>query len=100
LAKPFEFEELSALIEANLRPAKNSAPVPQSAVPPLLKEHLTTTERSVLTYVAMGMLNKEIAKKMCISTRTVESHVRNLLQKTALANRTALARWAMDMQLV
>jgi DNA-binding NarL/FixJ family response regulator len=46
--------------------------------------------------VARGLSNKEIAKEMGVSIRTVESHISNMLQKTALANRTSLTRWAVE----
>jgi DNA-binding NarL/FixJ family response regulator len=57
---------------------------------------LTTTECNVLRYVARGLSNKEIAKEMGVSQRTVESHVSNMLQKTTLTNRTELTRWAIE----
>ncbi len=95
LMKPFEPDELLAIVEAQLRRIStygHASATTRSA----LSDELTPTECEVLKCVAVGMLNKEIAKKMAVSTRTIESHVRSMLQKTNLANRTALARWALD----
>ncbi|WP_287129719.1 response regulator transcription factor [Candidatus Cyanaurora vandensis] len=102
LVKPFELDELTALLEALLRPRNLSKVAPRTIPSDSLasSENLTPTEHSVLQHLAVGMLNKEIAKKMCLSTRTVESHVHSMLQKTTLTNRTALARWAMEAQIV
>lgn len=48
----------------------------------------------VARLVAGGLANKEIASHLHLSVRTVESHVRHLLTKTGLVNRTQLATWA------
>jgi DNA-binding NarL/FixJ family response regulator len=42
------------------------------------------------------MANKDIAEKLNVSQRTIESHVSNMLNKTNLTNRTELARWAIE----
>jgi DNA-binding NarL/FixJ family response regulator len=57
---------------------------------------LTPTERRVVELVAKGMANREIADKLNVSQRTIESHVSNMLNKTNLNNRTELARWAIE----
>ncbi len=57
---------------------------------------LMTTECNVLRYVARGLSNKEIAKKLGVSLRTAESHVSSMLQKTTLTNRTELTRWVIE----
>jgi RNA polymerase sigma factor (sigma-70 family) len=57
-------------------------------------DHLTEREREVLTMVAQGMTTKEIAGKLAISTRTVESHRANLMRKLdvrSIARLTQLA---------
>lgn len=52
---------------------------------------LTKREREVVGLVAYGNSNKEIAKRLHISTHTVKSHVRNVLEKLALHSRLQLA---------
>ena len=52
---------------------------------------LTVREREVLGCLAEGMSNKEIARALGISVRTVTVHVSNLLRKTGAASRTAAA---------
>jgi DNA-binding NarL/FixJ family response regulator len=57
---------------------------------------LTAREREVLGCLAEGMSNKEIARALGISVRTVTVHVSNLLRKTGAASRTAAALWAIQ----
>jgi non-specific serine/threonine protein kinase len=54
---------------------------------------LSVREREVAALVAQGLTNKEIARRLYLSVRTVESHVRHILMKLGLANRTQLASW-------
>jgi DNA-binding NarL/FixJ family response regulator len=50
----------------------------------------------VLGCLAEGMSNKQIARALGISVRTVTVHVSNLLRKTGAASRTEAALWALD----
>ncbi len=52
---------------------------------------LTAREREVLGLLAEGMPNKQIARVLGISVRTVTVHVSNLLRKTGAASRTEAA---------
>ena len=61
-----------------------------------LKADLTDREREVMSAVKRGMSNKEIAEQLNISINTVRSHIRNLLRKLDLTNRTQLAIYAKD----
>ena len=65
-----------------------------SALPPT-EEPLTAREAEVLTLVARGLTNEEIAKMLVISDRTVGKHVGNILDKLHLANRTQAALYAL-----
>jgi predicted ATPase/DNA-binding CsgD family transcriptional regulator len=56
-------------------------------------EGLSVREREVAELVARGQSNKEIAARLHLSVRTVESHVRHMLTKVGLVNRTQLASW-------
>ena len=55
---------------------------------------LTSREREVLDLIAEGLSNKAIASRMHISTHTVKSHVRNIMEKLTLHTRLQLASWA------
>lgn len=55
-------------------------------------ESLTKTEREVARLVDDGLRNTEIADRLFISRRTVESHVSRLYAKLDAPNRVALAR--------
>jgi two-component system nitrate/nitrite response regulator NarL len=59
-------------------------------------ERLTEREKDVLSRVARGLSNKEIAAELGISARTVESHRDSLMRKTGLRNVAALTRFALE----
>jgi NarL family two-component system response regulator LiaR len=61
---------------------------------------LTERETEVLRCLARGMTNQEIAATLSISLYTVRSHVRNILGKLHLANRTQAALYARDKGLI
>lgn len=56
---------------------------------------LTKREIEVLKHIADEMKNHEIAEKLFISTRTVDTHRRNLLQKLDVKNTAGLVRYAL-----
>ena len=64
------------------------------------KEPLTERELTVLRLVASGASNSEIAEKLYISVNTVKTHLRNILQKLKLENRTQAATYAVQHGLV
>jgi DNA-binding NarL/FixJ family response regulator len=59
-------------------------------------EPLTEREREVLSLVAKGQSNKEIAAELDITERTARTHVSNILGKLDLASRTQAALWAIE----
>ncbi len=61
---------------------------------------LTERETEVLTLVAQGLSNLEIAEKLVITEHTVGKHVSNILIKLHLANRTQVALYALRKGLI
>ncbi len=56
--------------------------------------NLTDREREVLLHIADGRSNREIARALVLSEKTVKTHVSNILMKLDLADRTQAALWA------
>ena len=64
------------------------AEVPGSAVT------LTSREAEVLELVRTGLANKQIARRLGISERTVKAHLTSVFQRIGVADRTQAAIWA------
>jgi DNA-binding CsgD family transcriptional regulator len=103
---PYWLAELLATAGGDDPAALLRAPLPTHlgldgpAVPGAAPGELTAREVQVLRCVAAGMSNKQIARSLGISIRTVAVHVSNLLRKTRSASRTEAALWAVQRQLV
>lgn len=64
-------------------------------VPPRLRAlGVTSRELDVLELVADGLTNAEVAARLFLSPRTVETHVASLLAKTGATSRAELRSWA------
>jgi DNA-binding NarL/FixJ family response regulator len=61
---------------------------------------LTSREREVLRLIARGYAYREVARRLHLSVKTVETHVSAVLRKLQLSNRHELTRWATDRRLV
>ena len=72
----------------------------QQTQTPILTDELTAREIEVLSLVAQGLSNREMAEKLVISEKTVKSHVSSLLNKLNLQDRTKLAIFAIRNGLV
>jgi two-component system, NarL family, response regulator LiaR len=81
------------LAQKALFAAEDDTPSPEPPEPPT---ELTQRELDVLRCVAQGMSNQEIADTLAIGLSTVRSHVRNILGKLHLTNRTQVALYALD----
>lgn len=108
LLKDAEADEVATAIraaqrgEVHLDPAvaKRLMQALRAPKPAEVAEPLTEREREVLTLVAQGRANKEIARGLGISERTARTHVSNILGKLGLASRTQAALYAVREGLV
>lgn len=57
---------------------------------------LSGREREVLSHVAKGLANKQIARTLGISERTVKVHLGNVFRRIGVSDRTSAALWARD----
>lgn len=57
-------------------------------------DQLTKREKEVLRHLARGYTYKDIAQRLSISVKTVETHASAVLRKLQLSNRNELSRWA------
>jgi DNA-binding NarL/FixJ family response regulator len=63
-------------------------------------DRLTPREVEVLTQIAAGLSNAEIAEKFFLSDTTVKTHINHLLAKTAMRDRAQLVAYAFRLGLV
>jgi DNA-binding NarL/FixJ family response regulator len=64
---------------------------PDAKIAARLTLRLTLREKQVVALIGDGLGNKEIAARLCITTHTVKTHVRNAMEKTGLHTRVLLA---------
>jgi ATP/maltotriose-dependent transcriptional regulator MalT len=86
------FERLGArcdLVKLHASPAQSSP-----------ADELTAREVEVLSLIASGETNKQIASRLVISEHTVARHVQNMLQKLGCSSRASLAVFAVEHRLV
>jgi DNA-binding NarL/FixJ family response regulator len=57
---------------------------------------LTMREREIASLVAQGLTSRDIADRLVLSARTVESHVANAMAKLGFTTRSQLAAWATE----
>jgi len=61
---------------------------------------LTEREKEILTHIAEGLSNQQIAQKLYISIKTVQTHRAHILEKLGLHDRTELVRYAIRKGLI
>jgi DNA-binding CsgD family transcriptional regulator len=54
---------------------------------------LTARQLEVALLATNGLRNVDIARLLCVSTRTVEAHMRTVFAKAGVSNRVQLANW-------
>jgi DNA-binding NarL/FixJ family response regulator len=94
--------EPAVLHEAILAAARGEAPLDPKAAAELLAERtagspgerLSNREREVLVLVADGSANKQIARRLGISEKTVKGHLTNIFHTLGVGDRTQAALWA------
>jgi DNA-binding NarL/FixJ family response regulator len=59
-------------------------------------ERLTSRETEVLRLASTGMANKQIARALGITERTVKVHLGNVFRRIGVADRTSAALWARE----
>jgi DNA-binding NarL/FixJ family response regulator len=62
------------------------------------EDPLSDREREVVELVAQALSNREVARRLVLSERTVEAHVRRILAKTGHSSRAELIRWFLTRQ--
>lgn len=80
------------LVKDFLQRAESGAALPS--------EELTPREREILTCIAEGMTNREIAETLVISAKTVDRHRENIMRKLNLHNRVELVKYAIEKGLI
>jgi DNA-binding NarL/FixJ family response regulator len=100
LLKDAEPEEIRSAIRAA---ARGESPLAPKAAAALLagrgnrdrrEAELTPRERDVLQLIVSGGSNKQVARKLGISEKTVKGHLTKLFQRIGVADRTQAALWA------
>lgn len=94
--------EPAELHDAILAAARGESPLNPKAAAELLaarsatspSERLSSREREVLVLVAGGLANKQIARRLGISEKTVKGHLTNIFQAIGVRDRTQAALWA------
>ena len=64
------------------------------------KLELTKREKEILQLISDGLSNKEIGTKLFVSTRTVDTHRYNVMQKLNVKNGAELVRTAFKLNLI
>ncbi len=104
IVKPFILPNLLARIEAVLRRSNWQKEEIKKTEKTLNKdvniEALTPKEKEVLSYVAKGASNQEIADILCVRDVTVKTHLNNIFKKLKVTNRTQAVLLAMQIDLI
>jgi DNA-binding CsgD family transcriptional regulator len=86
------WEDLRVAPGSGARPSNPSGRVAQA-------QPLSPREQEVAALIGQGLKNREIARALVVSERTVHAHVRTVLDKLGLASRAQVAVWAIEHRL-
>lgn len=103
VVKPFILPNLLARIEAVLRRSKwqeKQAKKEISLNKDVNIDALTPKEKEVLSLVAKGASNQEIADKLCVQDVTIKTHLNSIFKKLKVSNRTQAVLLAMEINLL
>jgi DNA-binding NarL/FixJ family response regulator len=89
-----------ALSEEVVPTAPESPPSGGETHEPPTTDPLSAREREVATMVAQGISNRQIARELYLSERTIEKHVSKILRKLHLSSRAEIATWATHQRLI
>jgi DNA-binding NarL/FixJ family response regulator len=65
-----------------------------------LLDQLTPRQREILQFIAEGMTSKEIAQKLGLSTKTIQTHRSDLMEQLCIHDIAGLVRFAIQVGLV
>ena len=94
-------QALAAQGQATVSVPPSTGPAAASpAKTPKYPAGLTTREVEVLRLVAQGLTNEQVAQRLVISPRTVDTHLTSIYSKLGVSSRSAATRYAMQHHLV
>ena len=87
-----------AVMQRMVAPQLIDQPPPEPKL--VTPSRLTRREQEVLRLLAQGLSNKEMARALSISEKTIEFHLKNLLEKLNVTSRVAAALWVKEQALL
>jgi DNA-binding NarL/FixJ family response regulator len=93
-------QAIAAVEQVTGSEAASSSQATTLAQPPIYPAGLTVREVEVLRLVAMGLTDAQVAERLVISRRTVNSHLYSIYSKLDVTTRTAAARYAIENKLI
>ena len=102
IVKPFMLPNLLARIEALLRRSnwrKQAEVSIDTSFANKAVNALTPKEKQILTKIAKGMSNQDIANELCVKEVTIKTHLNNIFKKLKVNNRTQAVLLAIQMKL-